>query len=434
MFGAELDAIEADHLALLGDVAQQVEDEATDRVPLGVGQLDAELLAHVVDGRTPPHAQGAVVETFDRRLFDVVLVGDLAHDLLEQVLQRDQARGAAVLVDHDRHVELLGAHLAEQLRHPLLLGHEDRRADRHPDGVGAFAGAGPAHEVLQVDEADDVVGRVVFADGQPREPALDGVLDRVLDRVVGVDRDHVGARQHHLAHDGVTELEDRVDQPTFLAFDGVLAGRDVGHRAEVLLGDEGTLLQAPTGEDDVGDPDEQARQPTQRREVGEEPQHRGERERGALGVLHRERLRRDLADHEEQDDLQHDAEDDTDGSRGALQQHADERGGGELRDQHHEQHDVERLLGVFQHHDQSVRALVALFLERDGPDAAHADERGLRRGEEDRQDEQEDDGDDDRPVGPAHADRLQPSSCRKRSSSSRSRRCIDSASRSSAWS
>ena len=74
-------------------------------------------------------------------------------------------------------------------------------------------------------------------------------------------------------------------------------------------------------------------------------------------------------------------------------------------------------------------ALVALFLERDGADAAHPHERGLGRGEPDRQDEQHDDDREDRPVGSAHAVcspwALSSSSCRKRSSSSRSRRCID---------
>ena len=74
---------------------------------------------------------------------------------------------------------------------------------------------------------------------------------------VGLDGDHVGARQHHLAHDGVAELEDRVDEPALLALDGLLVGGDVGHRADLLLGDERALLQALAREDDVGDADEQ---------------------------------------------------------------------------------------------------------------------------------------------------------------------------------
>ena len=45
-----------------------------------------------------------VVEPLDRRPLDVVLVGDLADDLLEDVLDRDEPGGAAVLVDDDRDV------------------------------------------------------------------------------------------------------------------------------------------------------------------------------------------------------------------------------------------------------------------------------------------------------------------------------------------
>ena len=65
----------------------------------------------------------------DRLRLDVVLVADLADDLLEQVLDRHEARGAAVLVDHDRDLHLLALELLEQLRHPLGLGHEGGRPE-----------------------------------------------------------------------------------------------------------------------------------------------------------------------------------------------------------------------------------------------------------------------------------------------------------------
>ena len=252
---------------------------------------------------------------------------------------------------------------------------------------------------------------------------------------VGVDRDHVGTREHHLAYDGVAELEDRVDEPPFLDLDRVLLGRDVGHGADLLLGDERALLQTLAREHHVGDTDEEIRRPAQRREVGEEPQHRRDGQRGTFGVLHRERLRRHLADHEEQDDLQHDADDDAPRAGGALEQHTDERRRGQLGDEDEQQHDVEGLLGVFEHRRQATRPLVGVLLgQGEGPDAAHAHERGLGDGEPDRQHEEHDDDDQDRPVGTTHLTCPQPSSCRNRSSSSRSRRCIDSASRSSAWS
>ena len=153
--------------------------------------------------------------------------------------------------------------------------------------------------------------------------------------------------------------------------------------------------------------------PAQRREVGEEPQHRRDRERGAFGVLDRVRLRRDLADHEEQDDLQHDADDDAERARAALEQHTEQRGRRELRHEHEEQHDVERPLRVLEHvaRDWPAR-LPPSSCERDRADAAHPGERRLRGREPDRDHEQHDDDDEDRPVGTAH-----------RCSAPRTRRC-----------
>ena len=79
------------------------------------GQLGVEQLVGLVDG----HATGrprtlAVGQALDGRLLDVELVDDLADQLLDEVLERDQPGRAAVLVDHDRQVELAVLHLAEQ--------------------------------------------------------------------------------------------------------------------------------------------------------------------------------------------------------------------------------------------------------------------------------------------------------------------------------
>ena len=44
-------------------------------------------------------------------------------------------------------------------------------------------------------------------------------------RPSGLDRHHVGAGHHHLADDGVAEVDDRVDEGALLALDHVLLGR-----------------------------------------------------------------------------------------------------------------------------------------------------------------------------------------------------------------
>jgi hypothetical protein len=56
-----------------------------------------------------------------------MLVLDLADDLLDHVLDGDEAFGAAELVDDDGEVDALGAHAGEQVEHAHRFGHEQRR-------------------------------------------------------------------------------------------------------------------------------------------------------------------------------------------------------------------------------------------------------------------------------------------------------------------
>ena len=88
-----------------------------------------------------------------------VLVGDLADDLLEDVLDGDQAGGAAVLVDDDRDVDALGLHLAQQLVDRLGLRHEAgvRITSSTVGRRRSAASWAAADEVLEVDDADHVV-------------------------------------------------------------------------------------------------------------------------------------------------------------------------------------------------------------------------------------------------------------------------------------
>ena len=56
-----------------------------------------------------------------------MLVIDIADDLFDHVLDREQAGYAAVLVDDDGHVVAIGAELLEQDVQPLAFRNEDGR-------------------------------------------------------------------------------------------------------------------------------------------------------------------------------------------------------------------------------------------------------------------------------------------------------------------
>ncbi len=109
------------------------------------------------------------------------------------------------------------------------------------------------------------------------------MLDRDVERLGGRDglghRDHVEPRDHHLAGDRVSELDDRLDELALLVLDHVLFDGDIGEREQLLLRDERPLLQALAGEDDVRQPDEPTRDHPDGREGHERRDRSGDEQR-----------------------------------------------------------------------------------------------------------------------------------------------------------
>ena len=108
------------------EVRQQIAADGLEALAL---DLDVQALRDLVDVHLAAEHEPAVAFVDDRLGLDVVLVADLADDLLEQILDRHEARGAAVFVDDDRALRLLALELLQQLRHALGLRHDHRRPD-----------------------------------------------------------------------------------------------------------------------------------------------------------------------------------------------------------------------------------------------------------------------------------------------------------------
>src|SRR5579885_1428501 len=114
---AEHEAAEGDLLARFGQVAEFGRDHAADGVEFVLREAAAEALVEIGDRGERVDQEAAVGLRLDqllaRRIVLVVLVVDLADDLLEHVLDGDEPGHAAVLVDHDRHVIARQAKLLE---------------------------------------------------------------------------------------------------------------------------------------------------------------------------------------------------------------------------------------------------------------------------------------------------------------------------------
>ena len=147
----------------------------------------------------------------DRRVREVELVLDLAHDLLEDVLERDDPVHRAVLVDDDGHVLLLPPEIGEQRGEVLRLrddvrGPNDRLEPHGRDTEIVHRG----EEVADVEHADDLVERVAV-DRVARERRVDHGRERILGRHVDGDRDHLRPRHHHRRDLLRGEVEDLVE-------------------------------------------------------------------------------------------------------------------------------------------------------------------------------------------------------------------------------
>ena len=128
-------------------------------------------------------AHAAVVEPLDRLVRKIELVLDLADDLLEQVLERDDAFELAVLVDHDRHVLVRAPELGQQRGQILRLGDDVGGAQELLDlDAGDAAIHERREEVAHMQDPDDLIQRGAPVDRVARVGRLDHRGQRLLGR------------------------------------------------------------------------------------------------------------------------------------------------------------------------------------------------------------------------------------------------------------
>ena len=268
-------------------------------------KFDVQQLVDLVDRQLGVDPDRLLVYRFDQRLLLVVLVNDLADDLLDQVLDRHEAGGAAVLVHHDRHMHVLLLHLPQQLRNLLLLGNEEGGTAQRTCLYIAPRLVDALEQVLRVQHTHDVVD-IALIDRDARVTALDDYLQGLVQRRDGPGGHHVGTRDHHLAYERVSELEDRVDQLTLVLFDLVLVTVLLvvllTEIADLLLGNEGSLADGATrkrADERIGDGDHHA---SQRTESDPQDVHgSGNKESNGFGVLDGEGAGSDLGHHVQED-------------------------------------------------------------------------------------------------------------------------------------
>jgi hypothetical protein len=116
---------------------------------------DLHQVGHLVHVHAAAQQEPAVAFFDDPFDLDVVFVADLADDLLEQVLDGDQARRAAVFIHHHRDLHAAALEFLQEIGNALGLGHEMRRPHQRCDRARRRQAA--LDQVLDEDEPLHVV-------------------------------------------------------------------------------------------------------------------------------------------------------------------------------------------------------------------------------------------------------------------------------------
>src|SRR5918994_2726693 len=111
----------------------------------------------ILDRQAAVRQQDVRGDKLEERALRVVLILDLADDLFEDVLDRDQPGRAAVLVGDDGDVDVLPLELCEHVAQALRLRHDDGRTDQVEQWDAAGTADYEPQQVFGVEDAEHVV-------------------------------------------------------------------------------------------------------------------------------------------------------------------------------------------------------------------------------------------------------------------------------------
>jgi hypothetical protein len=190
----EVPALVREPLAHLGDPPEARQHEAGERLVVAIRHGKAGGVEHLVAvQRARQQPLAGALDASEAVGWPVVLVVDLADDLLEDVLERDDASGAPVLVDDDGEVAADPPQLGQEVGEVARLRHDERRHHQPLDEVGAALLVRHAVDVLDVDHAAHVV-EVGAHHREAGVPGGHGALGKGRHDVVDRQGDHRQAR------------------------------------------------------------------------------------------------------------------------------------------------------------------------------------------------------------------------------------------------
>ena len=169
-----------------------------------------------------------------------MLVLDLADDLLDQVLQGDQARRAPVFVQDDDHLGPFCAHFLDQFLDRLRCRSETHRPRDGPNLFLAPVTGGPPQVPGEQDSHDLV--EVPLVHGQAQLAVVQHDVHGLAHRRVHRHGDDVDPWRHDLAHRDLVELHDIGHDLELVLVERALAVPELRERLDLGPADLGALM------------------------------------------------------------------------------------------------------------------------------------------------------------------------------------------------
>src|SRR5579883_620164 len=297
--------IEGGGIAGDGDFIQLRVEETAERIVVGIVQVHIGDVIEIIDTDLGIEDILVGANLLVEVLFAIKLVFDIADDLFHQVFDGDETGDGAILIDDNHHVDAALAYLAQQVIQTLGLRHKVGRAQQVANGHMVVTLAQLLEHVSGVENTDNVIN-IVFVDRNARETALQGKVNGLIDVGIAFQRHHIDARDHHLAHRRIGELEDAADHLGLFLFKHALFFTHRDEQAQFFLGHEGAaMLHLPTAHQPDEEIGNRAQRPDNRaQEPGRAAYRANHYARPAQRVLHGSRLGRDLTEdqHDERDE------------------------------------------------------------------------------------------------------------------------------------
>src|SRR6185312_10892563 len=205
---SELESIDGRGVASTGQATELLHQQPRDGIEaLLFGEVRAKILVEFFDAGDATHRELTLGLLADVVIvLDIELIVDIAHDLLDDILDRHQAGHTAVLVHHERHVVTVATEFLQQDVEPLGLWDEDHRPHVLTD-VETLARLAriQTQQVLGEENADNVVA-VLVHHRKARVARLDHHRQEFRERIVAADKHHLRAGDHDVAHLKVADL------------------------------------------------------------------------------------------------------------------------------------------------------------------------------------------------------------------------------------